>query len=218
MKEKKPPIKLIYEEAPRFDIDKSSLEEQRKYEDYSFKLSCSCGQSFAVPLDFLGSTATCPACNKQVKISEEDFMPMTCGCGRNLRIPYRTGSAGKKCPSCKKPVKLLNQPADAGAQKSEQVLQTEKAVSKTEEPPKRIKTVCFNVKCPCGKKLVLPIEAAQEPIRCPHCKKVFRLPEKDFIRMSCSCGMEFRALRILEGNYGRCPNCGKVLKIEEKKG
>ena len=59
--------------------------------------------------------------------------------------------------------------------------------------------------------------AASKPIKCPECKNVFRLPEKDFIQMNCSCGMEFKVLRILEGNYGRCPNCGKTLKIKEKK-
>ena len=216
MKEKKQPIKLTYEEPLRFDVDKSSLEDHRKHADYSFDMTCSCGQTFPVPLDVLTSTVTCPRCSKQVKIPEADFMPTTCGCGRNLRIPYKTAGAGKKCPSCKNPIKLLTQPPPAIAEKSEQPA-SEKIISKPEEPPKRIKTVCINVKCPCGKKLVLPLEAAQEPIKCPECKNVFRLPEKDFIKMNCSCGMEFKVLRILEGNYGRCPNCSKALKIEEKK-
>jgi uncharacterized C2H2 Zn-finger protein len=215
MKEKKQPIKLTYEEPLRFDVDKSSLEEHRKHGDYSFDMTCSCGQIFPVPLDFLGNTATCPRCSKQVKIPEEDFMLTTCACGKSLRIP-RTGDHGKKCPQCKTPIKLLTQTPAAGVEKSEQPA-AEKAVPKSQEPPKRIKTVCINVKCSCGKKLVLPLSAAQEPIKCPQCKNVFKLPEKDFIRMNCSCGMEFKVLRILEGNYGRCPNCGKALKIEEKK-
>ncbi len=215
MKEKKQPIKLTYEEAPRFDVDKSSLEEHRKHGDCSFDMTCSCGQSFPIPLDFLPNTATCPRCGKQVKIPEEDFMPMTCSCGKSLRIP-KTGGHGKKCPQCKTPVKPLTQTPAAGAEKSEQPV-AEKAVPKPEEPPKRIKTVCINVKCSCGNKLVLPLSAAQEPIKCPKCKNVFKLPEKDFIRMKCSCGMEFKVLRILEGNYGRCPNCDKALKITENK-
>jgi hypothetical protein len=215
MKEKKP-IKLTYEEMPRFDVDKSSFEEHRKQEDYNFNLTCSCGQSFPVALDFLGHTAACPRCHKQVKIPEADLMQITCGCGKSFRIP-RTGGQGKKCPQCKTPVKLLNQPVAASSKKPEQPVPAGKAVPKPEEPPKRIKTVCINVKCPCGKKLVLPLEAAQEPIKCPECKRVFRLPEKDFIHMNCSCGMKFKALRILEGNYGRCPGCGKTLKITENK-
>jgi hypothetical protein len=216
MKEKKP-IKLTYEEMPRFDVDKSSLEEQRKLEDYNFNLTCSCGQVFPVPLDVLGNSVTCPACEKQVKISEADFMAVTCGCGKSLRIPRQTAGAGVKCPSCKKPIKLLTQPSAGGVKKSEQPVPTEKTAPKPEEPPKRIKSVCINVKCSCGKNLVLPLSAAQEPIRCPQCKKVFNLPEKDFIRMKCSCGMEFKVLRILEGNYGQCPGCGKTMKITQNK-
>ena len=137
-------------------MDKSSLEEHRKHHDYNFNMTCSCGQTFPVPLDVLGNTATCPQCSKQVKIPEEDFMPITCGCGKNLRIPRTNGDSGKKCPPCKKPIKLLTQPPPASAEKSEQPA-SEKIISKSEEPPKRIKTVCINVKCPCGKKLVLPL-------------------------------------------------------------
>jgi hypothetical protein len=216
MKEKRPPTKLTYEEAPRFDVDKSSLEEHRKYDDYNFNMTCSCGQTFPIPLDISGNAATCPRCNKQLRISEVDFMPITCACGKSLRIP-RAGGQGKKCPQCKTPIKLLAQTPPAGMEKSEQPVPIEKAVPKPQEPVQRIKTVCINVKCSCGKKLVLPLSAAQEPIKCPDCKNVFKLPEKDFIHMSCSCGMEFKVLRILEGNYGRCPNCGQALKITENK-
>ena len=225
MKDKKKPAKLTYSGPARFDADKSSPEERRKADDYHFSMTCFCGETFAVPLDILGNAAICPRCNQHIKITEEDFMPVTCGCGKGMRIPRTMAGASKKCPSCKKPIKLLETaPSRMQHQKEtstvevkpKQALATKATVSPPEEIPTRMKTVCINVNCKCGKKIVLPLSLSQQPIKCPQCQNVFRLPEKSFIQMNCSCGMDFKVLRILEGNYGKCPGCGKTLKITGK--
>ncbi len=217
MKNKKKPIKLVYDEPPRFSIDRSALEEQRMSSDHHFNMTCSCGTTFPVPIDITGNIATCPKCSRQVKIPEEDFIPITCGCGKPLRIPRVTTGRDKKCPQCKKPVKLLGMPSEQSQQvKPSLEGPSAAAASKAEETPTRTRTVFVNVPCSCGKKLVLPLSLVQQPIKCPQCQRVFSLPEKHFIQMKCSCGMAFKVLRILEGNYGKCPKCGKALKITGK--
>jgi endogenous inhibitor of DNA gyrase (YacG/DUF329 family) len=208
--------KLTYSEPIRF----SGQNGQQKT-DQQITISCSCGANFPIPLDFVGVSAPCPKCGKSVKISEEEFMPMTCGCGKNLRIPRPTAGAGKKCPSCKKPIKLLimrpaqTQPAKLSfevpsiinTEKIEQAL--EKSDSKSDQAAEKPKNNHLKVRCPCGKKLAVPLAAAHKPIECPQCHTNFRLSRKYFIRISCSCGKEFKILRILEGKSCTCPKCGK---------
>ena len=209
--------KLIYQEPIRFS--RSNGEQQKT--DQQFTMTCSCGANFSVPHDIVGSSAACPKCGKSVKISDEDFMPITCGCGKNLRVPRPTAGAGKKCPACKKPIKLLiMRPAQSQPEKSvcerpavistEKIEQSvEKADDKSKQVAQKLKDNHIKVRCPCGKKLAVPLAVAHQPIECPQCHSNFRLSRKYFIRISCSCGKEFKILRIFEGKSCTCPKCGK---------
>ncbi len=208
--------KLTYQEPIRF----SGQNGQQK-DDQQFMITCSCSASFPVPLDIIGSSAPCPKCGKCVKISEEEFMPITCGCGKNLRVPRPTAGAGKKCPSCKKPIKLLitrplqpqaaklsfEAPSIISTEKIEQIIA--KSDSQTSETVQKLKNNHLKVRCPCGEKLSVPVSAAHQKIECPQCHNHFRLSRKYFVQVTCTCGKEFKVLRIFEGKSCTCPKCGK---------
>lgn len=190
------PVKLTYEEVTRFP-EQGSLEQKKQQQQ--FTMNCPCGEKFAVPLDILGNFAACPKCGSNVKISDEDFMPLTCGCGKSLRIPKCEGV--KTCPSCKKPVKLLTMQA---AQNDSETKSPEKAAPEKKpeidipavlneakiEPPKKFelnlddldtefeqpKKESVKVRCSCGQKLAVPAEISHKSIECPRCHHRFKIP------------------------------------------
>jgi hypothetical protein len=220
MKDKNPRRKLIYEETARFPVDQSSLEEHRKNDCYNFNLTCSCGATFPVPLDFSGNAVICPRCSKQVKIPEADFIPMTCSCGKPIIIPRNMTGLVKKCPQCKKLIKLLENSAGqivTEAPAGEKSASAGGTASKAKRNVRRVENIFVTIDCSCGKKNVLPLTLIGRPINCYQCHKILKLPEDNFIRIQCSCGQEFKLPRILEGKYGTCPNCRKRLKIYDNK-
>ena len=209
--------KLVYQEPIRFSGSNGGQQKN----DQQFTMTCSCGANFSVSLDIVANSAPCPKCGNYVKISEEEFMPFTCGCGKSLRVPRQTAGAGKKCPSCKKPIKLLimrpaqppaaklsfEAPSIISTEKIEQAI--EKSDSKSDQASQKPKNNHLKVRCPCGKKLAVPLTVAHQPIECPQCHNNFRLSRKYFIRVTCTCGKEFKILRIFEGKSCTCPKCGK---------
>jgi hypothetical protein len=79
----------------------------------------------------------------------------------------------------------------------------------------------ISMQCQCGSKFSAPDDADGQPVACPRCHAMIRVPsvadelvdllEKDqrkWIHVACGCGFIVKGPRSWAGRKGRCPNCG----------
>jgi hypothetical protein len=189
---------------------------QQKSEDQFVGMSCSCGETFLVPLSLSGNPAVCPRCSAHVRLPEENFVRIICSCGKPFKIPAVLSGRKGICPQCGRQIKIPEKSEETacGAAFSPPLGCIDYKDMLSDDQLEEIGEILLTSQLKPNKPSSSDGETpAAEP---PHAPDA--LPKKAetlYSRIDCPCGKKFIVPVALLHRQIRCPQCHNPIRFPE---